>query len=696
MAIREKKGRRWSERTDEEDVELLSKQFGGLDESERALLEAVMAEMREGEDDILDFSAQHVYERESVTMEQFLDDDYYLGDSTKTLYPKVRDDLILIAETPSIREAVLTGSLGYGKTTMGSILMCWTLYQLSCLRSPQLAFGLSPGSEMVLATISKNLHLARTVLKSAIEDKLKLSPYFTKHFAPKRWGGDVTQFPKNIQLSIGSCLSERVLGMNVFAGVMDEANFMATKGQQITATGSGKKTVAQYDLAEKVYASLVRRIKSRFQRSGGSLPGMMVLLSSANVTGSFTDRKIADVQKNKDATVFVRDYATWDVKPKEHFSGDTFSVVVGSSSLRSRVVPKEEEATLDESFIEREGGIVLKVPEEYRPDFERDLENSIRDIAGMSTHAISAYLNRIETLEWAVSSELKHPFTVQEYTYGEPGGFLWENLCVTAERKLPGGYVEECFKPKRDPNALRWIHIDPALSGDCLGMAMGYIRRWIEVVRRNEDGEEYNDVAPEIVIEFMLRIHPPPGDQIFLPDVRRMCYELMDHGFHLMGFSCDRFQSAETLQHMKRKGVKAELLSVDLTTEPYDNLKSALYEARLKTYDYEPFTTEMKALEYDRIKGKIDHPVAGSKDCSDAVAGVVHGLMRGAKRMPVSPSMGTELATSDDDMSWVNPDGLIPVGPDFDVGRAREQYGAPGSNKDDPFGGHGGLFPIIG
>lgn len=696
MTIHEKKGRRWSERTDEEDIDLLIKQVGGLDEKESALLEAVIAEMKDGSKEILDFSSHHVYEREPVSMDQFLEDEYYLGDSTKTLYPKIREDLIEIAETSSIRECVFTGSLGFGKTTMGSILMCWTLYQLSCLRSPQLAFGLSPGSEMVLATISKNLHLARTVLKSAIEDKLKMSSYFLKEFTPKRWGGDVTQFPKNIQLSIGSCLSERVLGMNVFAGVMDEANFMATKGQQITSTGSGKKTVAQYDLAEKVYAGLVRRIKSRFQRAGGSLPGMMVLLSSANVTGSFTDRKIEDVKKSKDATVFVRDYATWDVKPKEHFSGDVFSVIIGSSSLRSRIVPSEDEKTLDESFVEREGAFVIKVPEEYRLDFERDLENSIRDIAGMSTHAISAYLNRIETLDWAVKADLVHPFTVQEYIYGEPGGFIWENLCVTAERRLPGGYTEECWKPKRDPEALRWIHVDPALSGDSAGIAMGYIKRWMEVVRRNEDGDEYNDVAPEIVIEFMLRIHPPPGDQIFLPDIRRMAYELMDHGFHLMGFSGDKFQFAETLQHMKRKGVRSELISTDLTTEPYDNLKSALYEARLTTYDYEPFTSEMKALEYDRIKGKIDHPIAGSKDCSDAVAGVVHGLIKGARRMPVSPSMGTEMAMSDDDMSWVNPDGLVPVGPDFDLERVKEQYGAPTGNKDDPFNGHGGLFPIIG
>lgn len=33
------------------------------------------------------------------------------------------------------------------------------------------------------------------------------------------------------ELTIGSCVSERVRGMNVVGGCMDEANFMISKGQ---------------------------------------------------------------------------------------------------------------------------------------------------------------------------------------------------------------------------------------------------------------------------------------------------------------------------------------------------------------------------------------------------------------------------------------------------------------------------------
>jgi hypothetical protein len=657
------KGRHRSVRTSDEELRLIEDQLANLSDAERELLLATVAEMERGDDSLLEFMNEHLYRWKPVTMEQFLDDEYYLGQSTQTLFPKLREDLIeLFDKGNGYREVVLAGSIGYGKSTFASIAMCRTLYELSCLRSPQLAYGLSPGSEMVVAVLSKSLHLARTVMKTAIEDKLKISPYFEENYKPK-FGRDNSHFPNNVMLSIGSCMSQRVLGMNVFAGAMDEANFMTSKGQQITSTGTGRKSVAMYDMAEKVYASLVRRIKSRFLRAGGDLPGLMLLISSAATLGSFTDRKIKDSMN--DPTVFVRDYATWDVKPSDHFSGERFKVVVGTSSLRSRIVPPEEAEEIDEEFLSGEGAHILNVPVEYYEDFERDLENSIRDIAGVGTHAISAFIHRIEKIDSAISGH-RHPFSVQTYIYGQQGEFMWDVIANPGKRKLPGGYDETFWRPKRHPDKPRHVHIDPSLSGDCTGIAMGYIDRWVEVIRRNENGEEYNDVAPRIVVEFMLQIEPPPGEQIYLPDVRRLIYELMDHGFSIGGFTCDTYQSAEMIQQMKARGVKSDILSVDRTTDPYEALKAAIYEDRIEFYSYEPFLNELKALEYDRIRGKVDHPVAGSKDVSDAVAGMVAGLIRSAKRMPIGPVEATQGLDKGDDMTWVT-NGKVPVGANLDI-----------------------------
>ena len=651
--IKMQKGRRNSTRNDAERLQMLRAELEGLPPRARALLEATMLEMCNQDSSLITAMSEHRWIRQPVSVAQFLDDPYYLGLSTETLYPRVRLDLIEAMSGHNYREMVLTGSIGWGKTTFLSIALCRMIYELSCLRSPQTAYQLSPGSELVIALISKSLHLSRTVMKTAVEDKIKLSAYFQENFKP-RIGRDVSQFPSGIMLSIGSVLSERILGMNVIGGALDEANFMASKGEVIKSTGKKGKTVAQFDLAEKTYASICRRIKSRFLRAAPDLPGAMILSSSAATIGSFTDRKLAAAVN--DPSVFSRDYATWQVKPATTFCGRTFQVVVGSASIRSKIL-EGEQAQGRLQFFKDQGCEIINVPEEYKEDFDRDLENAIRDIAGIGTHAISAFIHRVDKVEACIDPKMKHPFSVTEFDSGGPGHFLWDLLCVRKTRRLKGGFIETYYTPKSRPDRPRHVHIDTSLSGDSTGLAMGHIDRWVEVVRRNEEGEEFTDMAPFFVIDIVLRINPPYGEQIFLPEVRRLVYELQEHGFHIGGFSCDQYQSAEMLQQVKTRGIPTKLLSVDRTIQPYERLKSAIYENRVKYYNYPPFLRELKALEYDRIRGKVDHPIAGTKDVSDSVAGVIEGLSEKALRTPIMPPSSRDQVK--DDHSWIT-GGKIP------------------------------------
>jgi hypothetical protein len=665
--ISKREGRSRSVRTESEKREMLKQQIAELTPDQRKLVMAIMRDSMNGESTMFDYLAEHRWLRKPVSVEQFLDDPYYMGGTSQTLYPEIKKDIIEMFETPGIREVVLTGSIGYGKTTFISFATARLLYELSCLRAPQLSYGLSPGSEIVVALMSKSLHLSRSVMKTAVDDKIKLSPYFMEHFKPD-FRRDSTMFPNSINLSIGSCFSERILGMNVLGGAMDEANFMVSKGQVISGQSGKKDTVAQFDLAEKMYAGIVRRIKSRFLKAPQDLPGLMILASSAATIDSFTNRKIRD--SSKDPHVFCRDYAAWDVKPKQNFSGNKFWVLIGSSAVRSRIITNQEEASKEsKEWLEEQGCRLIEVPIEYYEDFDRDLENAIRDIAGISTHAISAFIHRVSKIDDCATQD-KHPFTTDEYEYGSGASFVWHRMCDQRERKLAGGYKEMYHTPKRNPSALRYIHIDPSLSGDSTGLAMGHIEKWVEVVRRGPDGEEYSDLAPHIVIDLMLRVNPPSGEQIFLPDVRRMVYELIDHGFNLQGFSCDSYQSAEMIQQMKNRGVNSEVLSVDRTMDAYDALKSAIYEGRIEFYRYEPFFSELRALEYDRVRGKVDHPVAGTKDVADAVAGVVYGLIKGVKANAlVMPDFDIEGMENDD---WVS-EGRIMVASSSSVAESMSQ-----------------------
>jgi hypothetical protein len=183
---------------------------------------------------------------------------------------------------------------------------------------------------------------------------------------------------------------------------------------------------------------------------------------------------------------------------------------------------------------------------------------------------------------------------------------------------------------------------------------MGRIERWVEVVRRDGDGHAYTDTAPYYVIEVLLCIRPPTGDQIYMPDLRRLVYELQAHGFPIHGFSSDSFQAVEMHQQIRRHGIHTELISMDRIIDPYEELKSAIYEKRIEYYGYTPLLQELRSLEYDRVKGKIDHPRHASKDVADALAGVVWGLRQQAARLPWAADADTPIRAVGHEHGWVS------------------------------------------
>ena len=89
------------------------------------------------------------------------------------------------------------------------------------------------------------------------------------------------------------------IGMNVFGGIIDEMNFMPrVKGSAFSRLRGGE----EYDKAQALYLSIIRRMKSRFMVRG-MLPGKLILVSSSNYPGDFTDQKIEEAKTDK--TTFV-------------------------------------------------------------------------------------------------------------------------------------------------------------------------------------------------------------------------------------------------------------------------------------------------------------------------------------------------------------------------------------------------------
>jgi len=290
--------------------------------------------------------------------------------------------------------------------------------------------------------------------------------------------------------------------------------------------------------------------------------------------------------------------------------------------------------------------VVIAVPEDFRSDFERDLEDSIRDLAGIATVSIAPFIQRRERIQAAADfgekNGLFHPFVrngepLPEYVPGLGGEFDWPAMVEPARRALVGGGYEDYFRPRIGPTLRRHAHIDPSLTGDSTGLAVGHVAGFKEVIRRGTDRKEYAERAPVIVVDLLLRIVPPLGDEIILGDVRELVYEMTGHGYQIGFVTMDSYQSADGLQQFRAKGYKAEVLSVDRKPDAYECLKTALYEGRLVYYGHPKLLEELRKIEKNHQTGKVDHPPGGSKDVADALAAIVFTLteMRAASADPL-------------------------------------------------------------
>ncbi len=540
-------------------------------------------------------------------------------------------------------------SLGFGKSTFSEFAIPWMIYQTLCLRDPQESLGLMKGSEIVFGILSLDLQQAKRGIFNGITEKLSASPYFkTINY---KVGSNQIMFPDNIQLMLASPGSPQLIGMNVLGATCDEVNFF-----------EGKRGVREgvQSTAGKVFTTLIRRVRSRFMKRGKML-GVVIVASSKSVIGAFTEERIKAARK--DPTIFVAEYATWDTWPIERFNPERFHVLVGDDQCQSRILLPEEVSTVKREISQPDRfARVIEIPTDFKKDFEDNIDDAIRDQAGIATITAKAFLGRRDKIDRALKREFIHPFSVDVFTCGGEGEFLWDLICNKTMNRLKGGYSEEGWIPKINPQAIRYAHID-ASSGkeDPAGIAIGHIGRWVDVVRRMADGSEYMDLAPEIWIDFCLRIVAPQNGEIFIPELRTFIYDMKAHGFNIMHVSTDRWSAPEMRQHLEKQGMTTQVISATTSSRVYDYLKTSIYEDRLVCYNYQVLRQELIHLEQDTKTGIVSHPYTfsdgskGTDDVAIATASLVCSLTEKPPTRPMGMIIAPPSSRIEDDESWVLP-----------------------------------------
>jgi len=476
------------------------------------------------------------------------------------------------------------------KTTSALYTLAYQLYLLSCFRDPHSTFGMDSTSEILLIFQSMSGSLAHAVDYIRFREICEQSAYFRTVFPFNARLRKYLKFPGRIEVkSIGTDTGS--IGQNVIGGIIDELNFMAITHQSKKSIDRGT-----YNQARTIYDGLSRRRKSRFMDSG-RMPGILCLVSSKRYPGEFTDQKIEEAKT--DPTIYIYDKRVWDIKPAGTFNSGWFSVFVGDLTRKAHILAPDEQTDAEDAHM------VVSVPLEYKTDFEDDIIGALRDIAGVGTLARYPFLLNVAKVNECFG-KVENIFTLNETDF------------VSTKLHLRLGHVKDLHLP-------RWAHIDLGVTNDSCGMAIGHVPGF-KVATRVNGGHKETEVMPVIRFDGMLRVRPPKGDEILFYKIRDILYILRDRGMNIQWVTFDSFQSVDSIQLLKQKGFIAGRQSMDVTNTPYDLTKAAFYDGRIEAPAHEHCLTEFLSLEKDNKTGKIDHPPNGSKDVSDASAGVVHGL----------------------------------------------------------------------
>lgn len=561
-----------------------------------------------------------MYRHFPVSFKFFVENEYYM-DAKGILYPEV----LRCGEEMNngeYQEAVLTGAIGTGKSTLALYSTAYQLYLLSCLNNPHEEFGLDPSSEILFVFQSINAKLAKAVDYERFKSMIEKSDYFKENFPFDDGILSELKFPNRIIVRPLTGSETGAIGQNVIGGLIDEMNFMAVVENSKTSSDGGT-----YDQALALYNSIARRRKSRFMQQG-KLPGLLCLVSSKRFPGQFTDGKEEEAKTEialyGKTTIYIYDKRTWDIKPEGSFSGQWFEIFIGDDARKPRIIePGEEVAASDLDLI-------MAIPEEYRMEFEKDIMNALRDVAGVSTLATHPFILDRDSISRCMRKD-------RIMLSREDVDFVATRLELSSKKII-------------QPKLPRFVHIDLAISGDSAGVCIGTVTGFKKI-----DRGDTVEVLPDIWIDVALEVKPPKGGEIQFWKIRELLYALKDLGMNIRWVTFDSFQSTDSMQILRKKGFIVGYQSMDTTTSPYEITKSALYDGRLSVPEHAKLKKELGSLEKDVKKNKIDHPAHSSKDISDALAGVVYGLttrreiwvMHGVPMVHIPTSIQTALDGKD-------------------------------------------------
>lgn len=537
------------------------------------------------------------YKEVPVSVEQFICDPLYLGETNRNgdaVYPFWKDCLKdIFSHGNQYNEIILSGATRIGKTSTAIVIVAYMLYRLMLYKNPHEYFKKKEVSKFTIAFANLTKELAAGVAYREFNDTLKQSRWFNEHGTFSRSDRNFYYIPEGGKIDIlPASDAAHLLGMQLWAVVMDETNFAKAGVKDITLAKQHMKNI---------YDTVNARISGTF-RLHGEVYGKLVASSSKNTDSDFLSDHIETQMNAGNTHMYLVDQPQWKVLPKSMFSNEVFHFTVGDRYKRGFVIPPEnDDAAHHEEYI-RQGYTIMEAPQEFRRNFVADYDISLRDIAGVSVVGAMGFITQ-EAITPNMSTTRHNAFFTDVIQVG------------TRDNKT----IEEFFRldvvDRRLKQCIMNIHLDLSETGDRTGMD-GVCVDGQKVV---QDYDGRNVVLPFFREIFAVAVEPPRGDRLSFQKVVNFLLWLRRSGFNIGTISTDQYQSSYLRELLSGQGFHTAKISVDASEDPYIGLKNILYDQRIELIKNDIRDNEMIRLQ--RVHNKIDHPSGGSKDISDCLCG---------------------------------------------------------------------------
>lgn len=516
--------------------------------------------------DLVENSWKINYRSKPPTPEEFLTEKY-LGPTATHTYDRVKKVFceFLDPQQPC-RDLILYPHISWGKSFLSTII---TLYITTCvtmMRDPYKFFGLNPATNLVQLLISYSLKKSSELLLEPYLQILAASPFFekvhtkegmvkaqaefaeneeiTKIYYTTASPTSALEFSGNLKIKLASSV-QGLLGLSVVSAVLSELAFFIDAGKS-----------SEYIM--RMYNDTKSRIESRMH---GNYFGRSILDSSPNTLDSAIDDFIVN-EAHKDPKNYIVEGSMWKWEPEDYDMTHTFSVFIGGRGNPPRILGANDPLLTDESS---DRSKIIQVPESQRSFFEADLIKSLKDRAGIPSGSADNLIYDYNLIENIFNNKLVNIYTHIYAPADEmPSGLIWNQVYSNFFNKKAGRF-EYYYKP----HIPRCVSVDQSIKTDLTSISMSHVERL------GDTGELC------YVTDFTIVIAPKKGGKINLDAIRSFIIDLRDKGnLHIDHVSFDQFQSEAAVQGLQRAGFNVEILSVDRTLGPYENLISMISTGR--------------------------------------------------------------------------------------------------------------------